>query len=191
MYQSLNGIDKTHKHRFIHCDLKPQNILVNREGHVKICVWGIARQFGIPVKSSNKEIVTLQYRAPDLLLGSKNLDSSVDMWSIGCIFAEMFIASPLFLGQDIESQLEQIFKIKGTPTEEEWPGFKEMRGYRKSFEEYPKTDLSNHIPGIDADGLDLLEKMLHYDPEKRISAKNAMKHPYLRRNVPNEIRFMK
>jgi len=92
----LSGIAKCHKHKIIHCDLKPANILISREGDLKLGDFGMARGFGIPINNKSCEVVTLQYRAPDILLGSINLNESVDMWSAGCIFAEMFKNSPLF-----------------------------------------------------------------------------------------------
>ena len=96
LYQLLNGIEKCHRHKVLHRDLKPQNLLINREGLLKLADFGLARAFGIPVKNFTHEVVTLWYRAPDILLGSKNYTTSVDIWSVGCIFAEIVTRKALF-----------------------------------------------------------------------------------------------
>lgn len=102
LYQLLNGIAKCHQHKVLHRDLKPQNLLINREGILKLADFGLARAFGIPVKNFTHEVVTLWYRAPDILMGSKNYSTSVDIWSVGCIFAEIVNRRPLFMGQNEE-----------------------------------------------------------------------------------------
>ena len=91
-------------------------MLINREGLLKLADFGLARAFGIPVKNFTHEVVTLWYRAPDILLGSKNYTTSVDIWSVGCIFAEMVNRKPLFAGHDERDQLNKIFAIRGTPS---------------------------------------------------------------------------
>lgn len=131
LYQLLAGIAKCHQHKVLHRDLKPQNLLINREGILKLADFGLARAFGIPVKNFTHEVVTLWYRAPDILMGSKNYSTSVDIWSVGCIFAEIVNRKPLFAGQDEKEQLQKIFKIRGTPNEEDWPGIKELPLYPK------------------------------------------------------------
>jgi len=180
LYQLLNGTAKCHKHKVLHRDLKPQNLLINREGTLKLADFGLARAFGIPVKNFTHEVVTLWYRAPDILMGSKDYNTSVDIWSIGCIFAEIVTKRPLFPGKNEDDQLNKIFKIRGTPTPDEWPGITELSGYKSDFPIYEKENIANHIQGLDADGIDLLERMLVHDPTKRISAKDALKHPYLK-----------
>ena len=99
LYQLLNGTAKCHKHKVLHRDLKPQNLLINREGVLKLADFGLARAFGIPVKNFTHEVVTLWYRAPDILMGSKDYNTSVDIWSVGCIFAEIVTKRPLFPGK--------------------------------------------------------------------------------------------
>jgi cyclin-dependent kinase len=190
LFQLLNGTAKCHKHKVLHRDLKPQNLLINREGVLKLADFGLARAFGIPVKNFTHEVVTLWYRAPDILMGSKDYNTSVDIWSVGCIFAEIVTKRPLFPGKNEDDQLNRIFKIRGTPNAEEWPGIQELPGYKPDFPVYEKENIANHIQGLDAEGIDLLERMLVHDPTKRISAKDAMKHPYLK-DVPKEIREMK
>jgi cyclin-dependent kinase len=131
LYQLLNGIEKCHRHKVLHRDLKPQNLLINREGLLKLADFGLARAFGIPVKNFTHEVVTLWYRAPDILLGSKNYTTSVDIWSVGCIFAEIVNRTPLFAGQNDLDQLTKIFQIRGTPNMDDWPGLTELPLYEQ------------------------------------------------------------
>ena len=113
LFQLLTGVAYCHHHRVLHRDLKPQNLLINREGELKLADFGLARAFGIPVRSYTHEVVTLWYRAPDVLLGSRKYSTPVDIWSIGCIFAEMVNGAPLFTGSSEEKQLEIIFEKLG------------------------------------------------------------------------------
>jgi len=110
--------------------LKPQNLLINREGELKLADFGLARAFGIPVRSYTHEVVTLWYRAPDVLLGSRKYSTPVDIWSIGCILAEMVNGAPLFTGTSEENQLDTIFRMLGTPNETSFPGFSELPDYK-------------------------------------------------------------
>jgi len=179
LFQLLNGIAFCHEHRVLHRDLKPQNLLINKKGELKLADFGLARSFGIPVRNKSHEVVTLWYRAPDVLMGSSKYSSSIDIWSAGCIFAEMATGKPLFPGKNNNDQLLQIFKVMGTPTEKEWPTIKEMPDYKDGLPVYPLRKLTDVVPGLDADGYDLLSKMLQYDPNQRITAQKAMQHPYL------------
>ena len=122
LYQLCNGIAKCHKHKVLHRDLKPQNLLINSNGILKLADFGLARAFGIPVKNFTHEVVTLWYRAPDILLESKDYNTSVDIWSAGCIFAELVTKKALFPGRNEDDQLKKIFKIMGTPNDEGWYG---------------------------------------------------------------------
>lgn len=177
--QLLIGIAHCHKNKVLHRDLKPQNLLVSKEGVLKLADFGLARAFGIPVKNYTHEVVTLWYRAPDILMGSKVYSTQVDMWSVGCIFAEMASGVPLFKGESNEDQLDKIFKICGTPTAEEWPGMPELPLYKEDYPNYEGADLSELVPQISEDGIELLNAMLQCDPSKRITAVDALKHPYL------------
>lgn len=133
---------------------------------------------GIPVNTFSNEVVTLWYRAPDVLLGSRNYNTTIDMWSAGCIMAEMYSGKPLFPGKTNEDQLLRIFKLLGTPTEQTWPHVSEYPEYKKTFPYYPPNHLSTKLGMIDPVGLDLLQRLLQYQPNMRIAAKDAMNHPY-------------
>merc|ERR1719230_1292686 len=121
LYQLLKGIAFCHDRRVLHRDLKPQNLLINKEGELKLADFGLARAFGIPVRSYTHEVVTLWYRAPDVLMGSRKYSTPVDIWSVGCIFGEMASGRPMFPGCSEHDQVMRIFKVLGTPTEETWP----------------------------------------------------------------------
>jgi len=178
MYQLLEGIAYCHDHRVLHRDLKPQNLLMNKKGDLKLGDFGLARAFGVPVRSYSNEVVTLWYRAPDVLMGSRQYSTSIDLWSLGCIMAEMATGRPLFCGSSIRDQLMKIFKILGTPDTSVWPKVTELPDWRPDFPVYPRIELDTLFPRLDPLGIDLLSKLLEYPPEKRISAEDALHHRY-------------
>ncbi|KAJ1864840.1 Cyclin-dependent kinase catalytic subunit [Coemansia sp. RSA 989] len=178
MHQLVKGIAFCHSHRTLHRDLKPQNLLIDQSGMLKIADFGLGRAFGVPLRVYTHEVVTLWYRSPEILLGSRHYSIGMDMWSVGCIFAEMVLRKPLFPGDSEIDEIFKIFRILGTPTEEIWPDFTHLPDYKKSFPKWQAKDLSKLIPKLDADGIDLLKRMLTYDPAHRISAKQALAHPY-------------
>jgi cyclin-dependent kinase len=124
LFQLIKGVAYIHKFKILHRDLKPQNLLISKDGIMKIADFGLARGYGIPVRNYTHEVVTLWYRPPDVLLGSKNYMTTVDIWSIGCIFAEMVNGKPLFTGVSENDQLKKIFRIKGTLNEKIYPDIK-------------------------------------------------------------------
>ncbi|KAL4804465.1 kinase-like domain-containing protein [Aspergillus unguis] len=177
-HQLLRGIAFCHDNRILHRDLKPQNLLINSKGQLKLADFGLARAFGIPVNTFSNEVVTLWYRAPDVLLGSRTYNTSIDMWSIGCIIAEMLTGRALFPGTTNEDQLQKIFRVMGTPSEHNWPGVSQFSEYKKTFPIYAPQDLRTVVPRIDPCGFDLLRSMLRLQPDSRISAVDALQHPW-------------
>ncbi|CAI0440392.1 unnamed protein product, partial [Linum tenue] len=138
LYQILRGIAYCHSHRVLHRDLKPQNLLIDRRTNaLKLADFGLARAFGIPVRTFTHEVVTLWYRAPEILLGSRHYSTPVDVWSVGCIFAEMVNQRPLFPGDSEIDELFKIFRITGTPNEETWPGVTSLPDFKSTFPKWP------------------------------------------------------
>lgn len=177
-YQIIQGILFCHRRRVLHRDMKPQNLLIDNKGVIKLADFGLARAFGIPVRVYTHEVVTLWYRAPEILLGSQRYSTPVDIWSIGCIFAEMVTKRPLFHGDSEIDQLFRIFRTLTTPTEEDWPGVTSMPDYKPTFPSWKTNSLAQSVKHMDNTGLDLLQEMLIYDPAQRISAKKALNHTY-------------
>jgi negative regulator of PHO system len=178
MYQLLRGILFCHDNRVLHRDLKPQNLLISSKGQLKLGDFGLARAFGIPVNTFSNEVVTLWYRAPDVLLGSRNYSTSIDMWSAGCILAEMFTGKPLFSGSSNDDQLLKIFRIMGTPNERTWPGVSSYPNYKSNFALFIPQDFRVLIPNIDNLALDLLQGLLQMRPDTRLSARQALHHAW-------------
>jgi len=184
LYQLFRGIAYCHQHRVLHRDLKPQNLLINREGALKLADFGLARAYGIPVRSYTHEVVTLWYRAPDVLMGSRKYSTPVDIWSVGCIFAEMVSGRPLFPGNTDADQLQRIFKALGTPNEAMYPSITELPDWKPTFTQYEAQPWPSIVPALEANGgrpgVDLLASTLQYDPAQRVSGRAAMDHEYFR-----------
>nr|POE86354.1 cell division control protein 2 like [Quercus suber] len=142
--------------------------------------FGLARAFGIPVRTFTHEVVTLWYRAPEILLGSRHYSTPVDVWSVGCIFAEMVNQRALFPGDSEIDELFKIFRVLGTPNDNTWPGVTSLPDYKSTFPKWPPKDLATMVPSLDSAGVDLLSKMLCFDPSRRITARSALEHEYFK-----------
>ena len=178
LYQIAAAIRYCHAKRILHRDLKPQNLLIDNQGIIKLADFGLARAFGVPIKTLTHEVLTLWYRAPEILLGQKEYSTPVDIWSLGLIFYEMAHRKPLFAGDSEIDQIFKIFQMYGTPTEKEWIGITKLPYYKINFPQFKGRGIKKYNTNIDEKGVDLLEKMLQLDPAKRISAKRVLTHPY-------------
>ncbi|RNF09774.1 putative cell division protein kinase 2 [Trypanosoma rangeli] len=189
MRDLLNGVHFCHDRNVLHRDLKPPNLLISREKNVKLADFGLGRAFGIPVKKFTHEVVTLWYRSPDVLLGSTQYGTPVDIWSVGCIFAEMAIGAPLFAGKNDADQLLRIFRFLGTPNNQVWPS---MNQYPNSTNMLSKPEFLQNLAAecdvqfrtvpayakLGPEGIDLLRRLLKYEPSERLTAAQALEHPY-------------
>ncbi|KAH9588785.1 Protein kinase domain [Trypanosoma melophagium] len=179
MFQLLLGLHACHSRRFVHRDIKPSNILINRdESVVKLADFGLGRAFRVPLQTYTTEVMTLWYRAPEVLLGDSHYLPAVDVWSMGCVLAELTRGTPLFTGDTAISQLFAIFQLLGTPSEETWRGVSTLAHHNVNFPQWHPTPLATAVPTLDAQGVDLLQRMLVYDPRRRITAYDALRHSW-------------
>jgi len=179
MFQLLRGLHYCHGKNILHRDLKPQNLLINKSGELKLADFGLARAFGIPVRCYSAEVVTLWYRPPDVLFGAKFYTTSVDMWSAGCIFAELAnCGRPLLPGSDVEDQLRRIFKLLGSPSEDSWPGLTSLPDYRPLPHYNVTVSLSHVCPKLPPLGIEVLQRLLVCNPSLRMNAEAALGQPY-------------
>ncbi|KAG2218511.1 hypothetical protein INT45_004113, partial [Circinella minor] len=194
LWQLINSVAYLHANWVLHRDLKPANVLLTSEGVVKTGDLGLARLFNRPLQplfNGDKVVVTIWYRAPELLFGSRHYTKAVDMWAVGCIFGELLALKPIFKGEEAKmdskknvpfqrSQLTKIFEVLGTPTKERWPTIDQLPDYSylSSFPMCPNN--LKHLPGLpkSESGFNLLAQLLDYDPAKRITAEKALSHPY-------------
>lgn len=180
-FQVLLGLKYCHANSVMHRDLKPQNLLIDAKNSIiKLGDFGLGRVFTLPVSKYTHEVVTLWYRAPEILLGSKYYSTGVDMWSVGCILAEMIMGAPVFCGESEIEQLLSIFRVLGTPCEETWPEIKTFRDWHRypNWKPQPFADAFPALAPLGPDGLELFERMIKLKPNDRISAIDALKSPY-------------
>ncbi|KAL0809847.1 hypothetical protein ABMA28_011336 [Loxostege sticticalis] len=173
-YDILSGIDFLHSHRIVHRDLKPHNLLVTASGRVKLADFGLAKTYDTEMKLTSV-VVTLWYRPPEVLLGA-SYNTAVDVWSCGCVLAELHTRSPLVAGTSDSDQLHCIFRLIGRPSRQEWPD--NVSIVPDSFPDYHAQDLADVLPNIHPNALDLIKKMLVFDPSKRLTALDCLEHPY-------------
>ncbi|EDW79071.2 uncharacterized protein Dwil_GK10511 [Drosophila willistoni] len=185
--QLLLAVAHLHDNWILHRDLKTSNLLLSHKGILKVGDFGLAREYGSPLKKYTSLVVTLWYRAPELLLCSPEYSTPIDVWSVGCIFAEFLQMLPLFPGKSEIDELNRIYKELGTPNEKIWPGYNElpavknMLSQNSQFTEYPVSQLRKHFHDKTSEaGLALLQGLLTYDPKQRLTADAALKHGYFK-----------
>ena len=179
MLGTLRGVAFCHASWVLHRDLKPGNLLLTTAGAVKVADFGLARLYGSPERRYTGQVVTRWYRAPELLFGAKFYGPAVDLWSVGCIFAELMLRVPYFPGNSDIEQLSRIFTGRGTPTEETWPGVSSLPDYIP-FQPQPGQPMRELFTAASDDALDLLRQLLTLHPGARIGAAAALEHDYFR-----------
>jgi len=184
LYQILRGLKYIHSANVLHRDLKPSNLLLNTTCDLKICDFGLARVADPEHDHTGfltEYVATRWYRAPEIMVNSKGYSQSIDMWSVGCILAEMVSNRPIFPGKHYLDQLNHILGILGSPTQEDLASIlnDKARCYLASLPFKPKIPFAKLYPNADPQAMDLLEKMLTFNPKKRVTVVEALQHPYL------------
>lgn len=178
MAMTFKGLEFCHRNWVLHRDLKPNNLLIASDGRLKIADFGLAREFADADAKMTHQVVTRWYRSPELLFGARSYTGAVDIWAAGCIFAELMLRLPYMAGETDFEQLEVIFRALGTPTEEEWPNHKTLNDFYELKPVYPKQDLRMLFTAAPLNGINLLSRCLTFNPSKRITALQALKHDY-------------
>ncbi|CCU82891.1 MAP kinase-II [Blumeria hordei DH14] len=185
IYQILCGLKYVHSANVLHRDLKPGNLLVNADCELKICDFGLARGFSVDPEENagymTEYVATRWYRAPEIMLSFQSYTKAIDVWSVGCILAELLGGRPFFKGRDYVDQLNQILHVLGTPNEETLAriGSPRAQEYVRNLPFMAKRPFAQIFPNANPDALDLLNRMLAFDPASRISVEEALEHPYL------------
>ncbi|KAK3374989.1 kinase-like domain-containing protein [Podospora didyma] len=185
LLQLASGVAYLHDNYILHRDLKTSNLLLNNRGQLKIADFGMARYVGDPPPKLTQLVVTLWYRAPELLLGAARYAQAIDMWSIGCIFGELLTREPLLQGKNEVDELTKIFELCGIPTEDSWPSFRRLPNARAL--RLPKTTTTKSLirakfPLLTSAGASLLNGLLALDPDCRPTAKDMLEHEYFRQD---------
>ncbi|KAJ3080443.1 Cyclin-dependent kinase 10 [Quaeritorhiza haematococci] len=199
MYQLLKGVEYLHDNYIIHRDLKLSNLLLTSKGTLKIADFGLARKFGTPTEPMTPRVVTLWYRAPELLFGEKNYTTAVDMWAVGCIFGELLRSQPLLPGKTERMQIDLIIDLLGTPNSRIWPSFSTLPLSQSiHLKSQPFSNLkarfstpnlpTNSTSAASPQAIALLNGLLTYDPKKRMTVKEALRHPYFVEEGPGMCR---
>ena len=191
MLMLLRGLAHLHELGIIHRDIKPHNLLFSCSGVLKICDLGLCRilpekmpkQQGTKATEENHawtlQVGTHYYRAPELLFGDRGYTEAIDIWAAGCVMAELLNGEPLFPGVGDLEMIGKISELLGTPCEETWPGISQLPDYGKlMFKQRPRVDMKTVFPSWSPEALDLFEQFIIYEPGKRISARQALHHPW-------------
>ncbi|UYV81180.1 CDK10 [Cordylochernes scorpioides] len=181
MLQVLTGLDYLHSNFIVHRDLKVSNLLLTDKGVVKIADFGLARKYSIPEKPMTPKVVTLWYRAPELLLQSAIHTTAIDIWAAGCVLGELLLHKPLFPGKSELHQLDLVINMMGTPSEAIWKGFNQLPGVANfNLKHQPYNNLKHAFGFLSEAGVFLLNTMLVYDPRTRATASSCLESSYFK-----------
>eukprot|EP00465_Bigelowiella_longifila_P000688 CAMPEP_0185280744 /NCGR_PEP_ID=MMETSP1359-20130426/66324_1 /TAXON_ID=552665 /ORGANISM="Bigelowiella longifila, Strain CCMP242" /LENGTH=411 /DNA_ID=CAMNT_0027876081 /DNA_START=1133 /DNA_END=2370 /DNA_ORIENTATION=+ len=182
IYQILRGLKYIHSANVIHRDLKPSNILLNGNCDLKICDFGLARGVDDSDFKLTEYVVTRWYRAPEVMCSCQEYDKKIDVWSVGCIMAELHAREPIFPGNDYIQQMNLIFDVVGTPTKEDTDFITNPKAlqYIRGMEKKDPVPLKKMYPDANPTAVDLMSRMLTFNPNKRISVNDALDHNYFK-----------
>lgn len=182
----LVAIEACHDRWILHRDLKPDNMLFLTDGTMKLADFGLARKYGTPGTRLSPQAITLWYKPPELLMGAYEYCSACDMWSVGCIFAELLLRRPFLQGQNDISQLDRIFTVFGTPTETNWPDHKTLPlpSVGLTWDDTPPIPFDEIFTAAPKDAISLLRSILVLDPNNRFTASQSLSHPYFSNDPP-------
>ncbi|KAI4599909.1 TFIIH complex serine/threonine-protein kinase subunit kin28 [Pestalotiopsis sp. 9143b] len=178
------GVWFCHENFVLHRDIKPNNLLIAADGEVKLADFGLARSFSDPYMPMTSNVITRWYRPPELLFGAKHYSGAVDIWSVGCVIAELVLRVPYMAGNTELEQIKLICDFVGTPTEDNWPGVTSLKGYTtadKATPVQPRSHYQQWFGSLGPDGIDLLMKTLILDPKKRITGREMLDHEWWRK----------
>lgn len=177
---TLKGLEYLHKNWILHRDLKPNNLLIDKNNILKIADFGLARTFGSPSRVYSHQVVTRWYRAPELLFGSRMYGTGVDIWAVGCILAELFRREPLFPGDSDLDTLTRIISFLGVPTDKNWPGVTKLPDYVEFNDPDAGESFADRFPAVQEDGMEILRTMLALDPNARCDCTQALNMVYFK-----------
>ena len=190
IFQILNGVNYIHNLKYIHRDIKPDNILLSSEGKIILTDFDLCRQ-----ESKGKDdtmtrtAVTLFYRAPEIFYGDSYYGNKIDIWSLGCVFAELIIGRPLFKANNELGTLSNIIETIGCPNEENWPGVSQLPNYLPFGGGKFQLGKILEEGGLSKEGIGIVTQMLMLDPKKRPSCEECLKNEYFKKDIisPNEL----